>query len=113
VQQASDPHSYKKAGYLFWEAVARATRNPLLVTIYQLLTACREQLGWNQASGLTADARRHAVQARLAEEIFEALQARDGERARTLAAERTRNMLVALADPDGTPAEARWTALDV
>ncbi|HVY15671.1 MAG TPA: FCD domain-containing protein [Rhodopila sp.] len=113
MRQASDPDSYKRLGYLFWQAVARATRNPLLVAIYQLLTDCRERLGWTQTAGLAADARRQAVQVRLAEAIFDALQVRDGERARSLAAERTRNMLVALADPDGTPAGARSTALDI
>ncbi|HET6608487.1 MAG TPA: FCD domain-containing protein [Rhodopila sp.] len=113
MQQTSEPDSYKKVGYRFWSEMARATRNPLLVGIYRLLTDCREQLGWNQASALAADARRQAVQVRLAEAIVEAMQARDGERARTLAAERTRNMLVALADPDGTSTEARSTVLDV
>jgi DNA-binding FadR family transcriptional regulator len=113
MQQTSDPDSYKKVGYLFWSEMARATRNPLLIAIYRLLTDSRGQLGWDQPSALAADARRQSVQVRLAEAIVEAMQARDGERARTLAAERTRNMLVALADPDGTPAEARWTALDI
>ena len=53
------------------------------------------------------------MQAKLAAAIVDALKTRDGEQARVLAAERTRNMLVALADPDGTPVEARWTALDI
>lgn len=113
LRQASEPDSAKQLGYLFWQEMARATRNPLLAAIYQLLIDCREQLGWSQTTALAADAGRQAVQAKLAEAIVEALKARDGEKARVLAAERTRNMLVALADPDGTPAEARWTALDV
>jgi DNA-binding FadR family transcriptional regulator len=113
MRQSGESGNYKQAGYLFWQEVVRATRNPLLAAIYHLVTACREQLGWDPASGLAADARRHAVQVRLAEQICDALQARDGERARSLAAERTRNMLLALADPDGTAADSGWTALDV
>jgi DNA-binding FadR family transcriptional regulator len=113
LRRASETGDYKKAGYLFWQEVAHATRNPLLVAIYQLVTECREQLGWDPATGLAADARRHAIQVRLAEQIFEALQGRDRGRARTLAAERTRNMLLALADPDSGVADPRWTALDV
>lgn len=113
LQQAAEPDIAKRLGYLFWQEMARATRNPLLAAIYQLLTDCREQLGWGQTAGLAGDAGRQAVQAKLAAAIFDALKARDGEQARVLAAERTRNMLMALADPDGTPAGARWTALDV
>jgi DNA-binding FadR family transcriptional regulator len=113
LQKANEPGKYKKAGYLFWQEVARATRNPLLVAIYQLVTECREQLGWDPVSGLAADASRHAVQARLAEQICDALQTRDRERARSLAAERTRNMLLALADPEAGSGDPRWTVLDI
>jgi DNA-binding FadR family transcriptional regulator len=113
LQKPNEPGQYKKAGYLFWQDVARATRNPLLVAIYHLVTECREQLGWDQASGLAADANRHAVQVRLAEQICEAMQTRDREWARSLAAERTRNMLLALADPEAGSGDARGTVLDI
>ena len=60
LQQATGPDSSKRLGYLFWQEMARATRNPLLAAIYQLLIDCREQLGWTQTSALAADARRQA-----------------------------------------------------
>jgi DNA-binding FadR family transcriptional regulator len=113
LQRPNEPGTYKKAGYLFWQEVARATRNPLLAAIYHLVTECREQLGWDPASGLAADANRHMVQVRLAEQICEAMQTRDRERARSLAAERTRNMLLALADPEAGSGDPRWTVLDI
>ncbi len=113
LRQATEPRDYKEAGYRFWQEVARATRNPLVAAMYQMLIECRAQLGWDHLSGLITDAGRHAVQGRLAEEICQAMQARDRERARSLAAERTRNMLLAMADLESDVTDARWSSLDV
>jgi hypothetical protein len=49
----------------------------------------------------------------LAEEIYEALRARAHGRARSLAAERTRNMLLAVIDLDAEIARPRWSPLEV
>jgi DNA-binding FadR family transcriptional regulator len=98
LQHATTPRDYKRVGYEFWQEIARATRNPLLSAMYQMLTECRARLGWDQLKGMATDPDRRATQRHLAEEIFVALQARDRDRARSLAAERTRNMLLAAAD---------------
>lgn len=98
LRQATEPGDYKQLGYAFWLEIARATRNPLLVAMYQMLTDCRARLGWDQLKGMTTDAGKRAAQQRLAEELWEALRVRDRERARGLATERTRNMLRAASD---------------
>ena len=100
LQNATEPHDYKAAGYAFWQEIAQATRNPLLAAMYRMLTDCRTRLGWEQLKGMTIDPAKRAAQMRLAEEIYEALKARARDRARSLAAERTRNMLLAATDLD-------------
>jgi DNA-binding FadR family transcriptional regulator len=113
LQQATAPPDYKQAGYAFWQEIARATRNPLLAAMYRMLIDCRASLGWDQLDGITMDTAKHAVQLRLAEEIYDALRARARDRARSLAAERTRNMLLAATDLQAEPANSRLSSLDI
>lgn len=113
LQNATEPHDYKAAGYAFWQEIAQATRNPLLAALYRTLTACRSRLGWDQLKGMTIDATKRAAQVRLAEEIYEALKARARDRARSLAAERTRNMLLAATNLEADTAPPRWSSFDV
>jgi DNA-binding FadR family transcriptional regulator len=84
-----------------WLEIARATRNPLLLAMYRMLTECRAGLGWDQLRSMATDAEKREEQRRLAEEIWAALRARDQENARLLTMERTRNMLRAAAEIDG------------
>ncbi len=113
LQHASEPHDYKAAGYAFWQEIAQATRNPLLAAMYAMLTACRARLGWDQLQGMTVNPTKRAAQVRLAEEIYEALTARSRDRARSLAAERTRNMLRAATDLETDAAPSRWSSFEV
>jgi DNA-binding FadR family transcriptional regulator len=113
LQKATEPQDYKAAGYAFWQEIAQATRNPLLAAMYRMLIDCRTHLGWDQLKGMTIDAAKRAAQLRLAEEIYEALKARAHGRARSLAAERTRNMLLAVIDLDAEIARPRWSPLGV
>jgi DNA-binding FadR family transcriptional regulator len=113
LQSATEPRDYKQAGYAFWQEVARATRNPLLVAMYHMLIECRARLGWDQLKGITMDADKRAAQLRLAEEIYDALQARNRERAHSLASERTRNMLLAAADLETNSVKSWWVSADV
>jgi DNA-binding FadR family transcriptional regulator len=101
VLSETDPGRYKRAGYEMWLEIARATRNPLLLAMYRMLTECRAGLGWDQLRSMATDAEKREEQRRLAEEIWAALRARDQENARLLTMERTRNMLRAAAEIDG------------
>lgn len=48
MRSAKDQVEFKKAGYVFHLEIARATRNPVLIAMYHLLTATREAMGWSE-----------------------------------------------------------------
>lgn len=84
MESASDQMSFKEAGYAFHLEVARATRNPLLVAMTELLVAARAKAGWGTLIPLNDRKEQRDEQVAASRSIYEALLARDADRARRL-----------------------------
>ena len=84
MRSAKDQVRFKKSGYDFHREVVRATRNPLLVAIYELLIAARAQAGWHALVGLNDREQQREEQIAANAAIYDALRSRDAVRAREL-----------------------------
>lgn len=84
MRDAPDQMTFKKSGYDFHREVVRATRNPLLVAIYEMLVAARAQAGWNTLVGLNDREEQREEQIVANTALYDALRARDAARAREL-----------------------------
>ena len=84
METARDQVAFKAAGYAFHLEVARATRNPLLVAMYEMLVAARAKAGWGTLIPLNDRREQRNEQIAGNRAIYEALRARDAERARAL-----------------------------
>ncbi len=85
METARDQVTFKEAGYAFHLAVMRATRNPLLVAMYEMLVAARAKTGWGTLIPLNDRKEQRDEQIAGNRAIYAALRARDGEQARRLA----------------------------
>lgn len=84
METAEDQIAFKIAGYEFHLEVARATRNPLLVALYELLIAARAKAGWQTLIPLNDRQEQRDAQTAANRSIYEALRARDAKRATEL-----------------------------
>lgn len=84
MRSAPDQVAFKASGYDFHLEVVRATRNPLLVAMYEMLVAARAKAGWNTLIGLNDREQQRAAQIAANTAIYHALRARDAARAREL-----------------------------
>lgn len=85
MADAADQQSFKAAGYAFHLEVVRATRNPLLVGMYEMLIAARARAGWGKLIPLNDRKELRDEQIAYNRSIYEALLARDVARASELA----------------------------
>lgn len=97
METARDQVAFKEAGYAFHLDVVRATRNPLLVAMYEMLVAARAKAGWGTLIPLNDRKEQRDEQVAANRSIYEALLARDAERARALSAYHLAEMLRAVA----------------
>jgi GntR family transcriptional repressor for pyruvate dehydrogenase complex len=81
---ARDLVVFRKAGYAFHLEIARATRNPLLVVIYEMLIAARVKAGWGTLIPLNDRQEQRDAQIADNQALLTALRARDAETARRL-----------------------------
>jgi len=93
METARDQVTFKEAGYAFHLAVMRATRNPLLVAMYEMLVAARAKSGWGTLIPLNDRKEQRDEQIAGNRAIYTALRARDGEQARRLAHQLLTNMI--------------------
>ena len=98
MEDAPDQVAYKESGYAFYLAVVRATRNPLLVAMYDMLVAARAKAGWGTLLPLNDREEQRRAQTGGNRAIFDALRRRDGPRARDLARAHLREMVQSIAD---------------
>jgi DNA-binding FadR family transcriptional regulator len=77
-----DDRDFKEAGYLVQFEIARASRNPLLVRIYEAIVEARVQAGWDTLRKLTDTPERRAEHLEKADRQLAALRARDADTAR-------------------------------
>ncbi len=98
METAADQIAYKESGYAFYLAVVRATRNPLLVAMYEMLVAARAKAGWGTLLPLNDREEQRLAQTGANRAIHAALRSRDGARARDLARFHLREMINSIAD---------------
>jgi DNA-binding FadR family transcriptional regulator len=84
MQNARDQVAFKMAGYNFHLEAARATRNPLLISIYEMIIAARARAGWARLIPLNDTEERRAKQVAHLWKIYEALRDRSQARAARL-----------------------------
>lgn len=77
-----EDREFKEAGYRVQLEIARATRNPLLIRIYELLVAARGQAGWDTLRKLTESPDDRMEMIKNARKQLEAMRARDAEGSR-------------------------------
>jgi DNA-binding FadR family transcriptional regulator len=93
MHRAADQQSFREAGYGFHLEITRATRNPLLVQIFELIIAARARAGWGRLAALNATAEQRTVQTARNRRVLEALRQRDAPRATTLLRDHLATML--------------------
>jgi DNA-binding FadR family transcriptional regulator len=81
TRQATDPGIYEKADERFHRAVAEAARNALFLALFDSLSASRRDATWRRLSENAHCFKRQSVHSASHREIYEAIAARNSERA--------------------------------
>ncbi|WP_374310975.1 FadR/GntR family transcriptional regulator [Dongia sp.] len=81
TKNASDPLVYEKADEKFHRIIAEAARNALFLSLFDTFGASRRDATWRRLSENAHCFKRQAVHAASHEEIYEAIAARNSERA--------------------------------
>ena len=84
MEQAPTQQEFREAGYTFHLELARATRNPLLVYLFEIIIEARARAGWGKLRALNDTAEARLAQVAANREIVRALKDRDGLHARQL-----------------------------
>jgi GntR family transcriptional repressor for pyruvate dehydrogenase complex len=77
MAQAATQQEFREGGYGFHLALTRATRNPLLVAIFELIIEARARAGWGRLAALNATPEQRAAQIARNRRVVEALRQRD------------------------------------
>lgn len=90
---ARNQQEFRAAGYAFHLETARATRNPLIIRIFELIIEARERAGWSKLKLLndTQEAQKHQTAENRA--ILRALRERDNTLARRLSRDHLARMI--------------------
>jgi DNA-binding FadR family transcriptional regulator len=81
TRQATDPAVYEKADERFHRAVAEAARNALFLALFDTLSASRRDATWRRLSENAHCFKRQSVHSASHQDIYEAIAARNSERA--------------------------------
>jgi DNA-binding FadR family transcriptional regulator len=81
TREASDPLVYEKADERFHRAVAEAARNALFLSLFDTLSASRRDATWRRLGENAHCFKRQSVHSASHQEIYEAIAARNSERA--------------------------------
>ncbi len=84
MERAASQQEFREAGYAFHLEIAKATRNPLLVDIFEMIIEARARAGWGRLAALNATQEQRALQVARNRRVVEALRHRDGAVATTL-----------------------------
>ncbi len=99
AEHAVDQQSFREAGYAFHLQLARATRNPLLVRIFEIIIEARINAGWNKLKHLNDSREAQLAQVASNRRILGALWNRDSALARKLMHEHLWSMISEVAGP--------------
>lgn len=81
TKDAADPLIYEKADEQFHRAVAEMARNALFLSLFDILSASRRDATWRRLSENAHCFKRQSVHSASHQEIFEAIAARNSEKA--------------------------------
>lgn len=81
TREAADPLIYEKADEQFHRAVAEAARNALFLSLFDILSASRRDAAWRRLGENAHCFKRQSVHTASHQEIFEAISARNSEKA--------------------------------
>jgi len=81
TKDAADPLIYEKADEQFHRAVAEAARNALFLSLFDILSASRRDAAWRRLGENAHCFKRQSVHTASHQEIYEAIAARDSEKA--------------------------------
>lgn len=98
---AKDQLTFREAGYAFHLEIARATRNPLIVRIYEMIIETRVQAGWDKLRQLNETEESREAQIASNRRVLAALRERDAARARQLMRSHVWAMISDVAGPVG------------
>jgi DNA-binding FadR family transcriptional regulator len=84
MDAATTQAAFKEAGYAFHLEVARVTRNPLIIALYEMIIAARAKAGWDTLIPLNDSQELRDQQTSKNRMIVEAYRARDVRRAWSL-----------------------------
>jgi DNA-binding FadR family transcriptional regulator len=84
LEKAPTQQEFKEAGYAFHLEIARSTRNPLLIQIFETVIEARKAAGWGRLLSLNDTVAARQGQVRANRRILDALRERDAELARKL-----------------------------
>lgn len=84
MEIASTQQEFRESGYAFHLELAKATRNPLLIDIFELIIDSRVRAGWGKLTLLNATVESRTAQIERNKQALEALKNRDSELASNL-----------------------------
>lgn len=82
--RASDQLRFRQSTYAFHMEIARATRNPLIVKIFEMVVQARSEAGWHKLEPMNKSRQEQQCLTRSNQAILGALRDRDAVRARKL-----------------------------
>lgn len=97
-EQAGDLETFRRAGYSFHLEMAQATRNPLLIRLFETVIEARAAAGWQKLRELNDTPRARQRQAASNRGLLAALRQRDATKARELLRFNIWRMIATVAD---------------
>ena len=101
LESAKDQRTFREAGYAFHLEIARATRNPLIVRIFELIIEARAKAGWDKLRHLNDSREAQLAQIESNRRVLAALRERDTAGARQLMRSHLWAMISDVAGPVG------------
>ncbi|MGG5822898.1 FadR/GntR family transcriptional regulator [Falsiroseomonas sp. HW251] len=99
MEAAATQQAFREAGYAFHLEMARATRNPLLVHLFEVIIEARARAGWGKLRALNEKPEQRAAQVAKNWRTLGHLRGRDALAARRSLAEHLAQMLREVAGP--------------
>jgi DNA-binding FadR family transcriptional regulator len=84
AEQAPDQRHFREAMYSFHLEIARATRNPLLATIFEIVIAAHARAGWEKLPHMNETRAAQRVNTESGRRIMAAIRSRESATARQL-----------------------------
>jgi DNA-binding FadR family transcriptional regulator len=111
METAPTQQAFREAGYAFHLELARATRNPLLVHLFEAIIEARARAGWGKLRALNERPEQRAAQIAKNWRTLGHLRARDARAARLSLAEHLAQMLREVAGPHHAPSDEERDAM--